>query len=94
LSHRLCFHFTDGKGTLFTRRFKPESVDSIDMRQPTDVKECLRWEDELVIQKMFDFMSNYTHPEAWRCVAGGSWSKPDNTKMPDSLRRRLQATSQ
>ena len=91
LTHRLCYHFTDGKGTLFTKRFEPQAVESICMRRPADVQECLRWEDELVIQKMFQFMSKYTHPEAWRCVAGGSWSKPDNLKMPEPLRRRLQS---
>jgi hypothetical protein len=89
LTHRLCYHFTPGCGTLFTKRYHPIAVHEIDMRRPRDVKECLAWEDDLVIQKMLEFMSTYTHPEAWRCIAGGSWSKPDNTRMPEPLRRRL-----
>ena len=91
LTHRLCYHFTKDKGTLFTKRYEPEAVQSIDMRQLADVEECLRWEDELVIDKMMQLMSEYSHPEAWRCVAGGSWSKPDNLKLPEPLRRRLQS---
>ena len=91
LTHRLCYHFTAGCGTLFTRRFQPIAVQDIDMRRPQSVQECLAWEDELVIQKMFEFQTMYTHPQAWRCAAGGSWSKPDNTRMPEPLRRRLAA---
>ena len=93
LTHRLCYHFTPGCGTLFTKRFQPAAVESIDMRKPQTVQECLAWEDELVIQRMFEFMSQYTHPQAWRAIAGGSWSKPDNTKMPRPLMERLQARS-
>jgi hypothetical protein len=89
LTHRLCYHFTPGCGTLFTKRFQPAAVESIDMRKSQTVQECLAWEDELVIQRMFEFMNMYTHPEAWRCVAGGSWSKPDNARMPEPLRIRL-----
>jgi hypothetical protein len=83
--------FSPGLGTLFTRRFNPVAVHAIDMRRPRNVKACLAWEDDLVIQKMFEFMSTYTHPEAWRCIAGGSWAKPDNCRMPEPLRQRLEA---
>jgi hypothetical protein len=89
ISHRLCYHFTPNCGTLFTKKFPPECVIGLDMRKPTDVRQCLRWEDELVIEKMFEVMNTFTHPEAWRCVAGGSWSKPANRKMPEPLKRKL-----
>jgi hypothetical protein len=91
LTHRLCYHFTAGCGTLFTKRFNPIAVHEIDMRRPQNIKACLAWEDEIVIQKMFEFMTTYTHPDSWRCCAGGSWSKPDNTRIPEPLRRRLDA---
>jgi hypothetical protein len=91
LTNRMCFHFTNGSGTLFTKRYRPLSVEAIDMRRPRHVQECLAWEDEIVIEKMFHYMSTYTHPHCWRCCAGGSWSKPDNTRMPEPLRRRLDA---
>eukprot|EP01047_Picozoa_sp_COSAG01_P055991 COSAG01_NODE_6295_length_3750_cov_2.499863_2_plen_207_part_00 len=94
LTHRLCFHFTAGCGTLFTKRYHPVAVHAIDIRRPQNIKACLAWEDELVIQKMFEFMTTYTHPHCWRCCAGGSWSKPDNTRMPEPLRRRLDARRQ
>ena len=57
LTHRLCYHFTAGCGTLFTKRYHPVAVHAIDMRRPRDVKACLAWEDEIVIQKMFEFMN-------------------------------------
>ena len=50
-------------------------------------------EDEMVVEKMFKVMSEYTHPQAWRCVAGGSWAKPDSTTMPWKLREKLQAAA-
>ena len=93
LTHRLCYHFTPGLGTLFTKRFNPVAVHAIDMRRPQNIKACLAWEDALVIQKMLEFMNTYTHPEAWRCIAGGSWAKPDNCRMPRPLMERLQARS-
>jgi hypothetical protein len=94
LTHRLCYHFTAGCGTLFTKRFNPIAVHEIDMRRPQNIKACLAWEDEIVIQKMFEFMTTYTHPQAWRCCAGGSWAKPDNTRMPRPLMERLDARRQ
>eukprot|EP01047_Picozoa_sp_COSAG01_P047990 COSAG01_NODE_4633_length_4853_cov_6.538332_7_plen_149_part_00 len=63
------------------------------MRRPRNVKACLAWEDAIVIEKMLEFMNTYTHPEAWRCIAGGSWAKPDNCRMPRPLMERLQARS-
>ena len=92
ISHRLCYHFTPNCGTLFTKKFPPECVIGLDMRKPTDVRQCLRWEDELVIEKMFEVMNTFTHPEAWRFIAGGSWSKPANRKMPEPLRQRLHSS--
>jgi hypothetical protein len=52
LTNRMCFHFTNGSGTLFTKRYRPLSVEAIDMRRPRHVQECLAWEDQLVIQRM------------------------------------------
>jgi hypothetical protein len=92
ISHRLCYHFTANCGSQFTKQFPPESVIGLDMRRPNDVRECLRWEDEIVIERMKMFMEKYTHPQAWRCVAGGSWSKPQNRKMPEPLRHWLHRT--
>ena len=34
----------------------------------------------MVLDAMAKMMEQYTHPEAWRCVGGGSWSKPSNTR--------------
>jgi hypothetical protein len=84
---RLCYHFTPNCGSQFTKQFSPQSVIGLDMRRPNDVRECLRWEDALVIETMKEFMEKYTNPQAFRCVAGGSWSKPHNRKMPEPVRR-------
>jgi predicted GIY-YIG superfamily endonuclease len=92
ISHRLCYHFTPNCGSQFTKQFNPQSVIGLDMRRPNDVRECLRWEDEIVIERMKMFMETYTHPQAWRCIAGGSWSKPHNRKMPEPLRQWLHGT--
>jgi hypothetical protein len=43
----------------------------------------------MVIETMKEFMEKYTNPQAWRGVAGGSWSKPHNRKMPEPVRRWL-----
>ena len=92
ISHRLCYHFTPNCGSQFTKQFPPASVIGLDMRRPNDVRQCLRWEDEIVIERMKEYMETYTHPQAWRAVAGGSWSKPHNRKMPEPLRHWLHRT--
>jgi hypothetical protein len=90
VSNRLCFHFqSDKHGSRFTKQFQPISVEHLCARQPRDTQECLRWEDEMVIEMQFSLMETYTHPEAWRCAAGGSWAKPDNIRMPVPLREKL-----
>ena len=50
-------------------------------------------EDTMTIDRMERVMQEYTHPDAWRCVAGGSWSRPDNRSMPMALRHRLDAVA-
>lgn len=91
LTARLCFHFARESGTQFTKYHAPQEVLLVDARRPRSARECLAWEDELVVDRMFDYMNTYTHPQAWRAVAGGSWSKPDNVRMPELLRVRLAA---
>ena len=54
----------------------------IDIQQTESAKECLALEDKLVIDTMEKYTRDYTHPQAWRCIGGGSWAKPDNTRMP------------
>jgi hypothetical protein len=94
VSNRLCFHFqSDAHGTQFTKRFQPREVVGLCVRRPSGTRECLAWEDQLVVDQMFRFMQEYTHPEAWRCVAGGSWSKPSNSNMPWPLRIRLRTVA-
>ena len=94
LNNRLCFHFQSNEhGTMWTKTFQPLAVEQLCVKRPTGTKECLRWEDEMVIDAMAIIMWQYTHPEAWRCVGGGSWSKPTNKCMPAPLRRRLDKTN-
>jgi|EP01046_Picozoa_sp_COSAG06_P007527 hypothetical protein len=93
VSQRLCFHFQDDShGTQFTKRFQPLSVDKLCVQRPVGTKQCLSWEDEAVIEAMWEMMQAYTHPQAWRCVAGGSWSKPQGLQMPFPLRLRLKSS--
>ena len=89
-NNRLCFHFQSSEhGTQWTKTYQPIAVEQLCVRRPSGTKECLRWEDEMVIDAMARMMQEYTHPEAWRCVGGGSWSKPSNTRMPAPLQHRL-----
>ena len=62
---------------------------SLDIQPTGSAKECLALEDKRVIDTMEKYMRNYTHPQAWRCVGGGSWAKADNTRMPYPLQQRL-----
>lgn len=94
VSNRLCYHFqSEHHGTQFTKRFQPICVEDLCVRRPRSTKECLAWEDDLVIEKMFQMMSEYTNPQAWRCVAGGSWARPDNTNVPWKLREKLRVAN-
>ena len=88
ISQRLCVHMV-GKGSGWTKKFAPSQCISLDIERTDSAKECLAREDKIVIDTMETYMREYTHPQAWRCVGGGSWSKPDNTRMPWPLQIRL-----
>ena len=86
---RLCLHFTPGKGCRWTIAMPPSAVLSVDATKPTSTCNCLAMEDNDTIDCMFELMTTYTHPEAWRCCGGGSWARADNKRMPAPLRHKL-----
>ena len=88
ISQRLCVHAA-GKGSGWTKRFAPLECIRLDIERTDSAKECLAREDNMVIDQMFRFMQEYTHPQAWRCVGGGSWAQADRTRMPWPLQLRL-----
>ena len=88
VSQRLCVHAA-GKGSGWTKKFAPLECISLDIERTDSAKECLAREDKIVIDTMETYMRKYTHPQAWRCVGGGSWAKADRTKMPWPLQLRL-----
>ena len=90
VSQRLCYHFqSPNHGSQYTRRHQPISVVGLCVKRTRDAKACLALEDELVLQTMFEYCCKYSHPEVWKCVAGGSWSKVDAKYMPRPLQFRL-----
>ena len=94
ISARLCFHFqSDDHGSTFTRQFQPLAVEQLCVMRSRNTKECLKWEDEMVIENMYKFMQIFTHPQAWRAVAGGSWAKSNNTRMPFPLQQKLRTAT-
>ena len=47
----LCFHMqSSSSGTLWTKRFQPLSVEKLCVRRPSGTKQCLAWEDDMVIE--------------------------------------------
>ena len=90
VSQRLCYHYqSPNHGSQYTRRHQPISVVGLCVKRTRDAKACLALEDELVLQTMFEYCCKYSHPEVWKCVAGGSWSKVDAKHMPRPLQFRL-----
>ena len=50
------------------------------------------FENAKTLELMYDMMKAYTHPEAWRFVAGGAFCKFGlDQRMPLALRQRLEA---
>ena len=61
---------------------------SLDFR--ATAAEVLAYENNKTLALMFEAMQLYTHPEAWRFVAGGSWCKPGlDQNMPAALQQML-----
>lgn len=90
IQHRICQHCA-GQASKFTREFPPMSVEKVLINRRESAKETLKIEDDETIDCMYSMMQQYTHPDVWKCVAGGSWSKHDLRRpMPWPLRNRLQ----
>ena len=94
LNHRIRQHQT-GIGSRFTRThpvLEDNGVEAVNLDYRATSEQVLRYENDTTIELMYKFMEQYSHPQAWRCVASGSYCKFDlRQPMPAALRQRLDA---
>jgi predicted GIY-YIG superfamily endonuclease len=96
LTHRLCYHFTPGLGTLFTRRFNPVAVHAIDMRRPQNIKACLAWQRQRRLQRQRQQQRRQLQQQHRRSCKSKSrsWSRSKNRcRRSRRWRRHSKATA-